>query len=121
MFGVELVACLATAHTAAQAAERLDQDAAFVEAGIGLLRAADLVLPAADNGETAEDLDGHARGWEFHDLVMHGAESHVSSRPPRRGDLSVREDRRYDAESPTNPPSGTIPSRARGRRGALGP
>ena len=70
--GVELVACLAMANTPEQAAERLGQDAAFVEAAIGLLRAASLVLPAADNGETAEDVDAHARGWEFHDLVMHG-------------------------------------------------
>jgi SagB-type dehydrogenase family enzyme len=69
---IELVACLATAHTAAQAAERLGQDAAFVEAALGLLRAANLVLPASDDGETAEDRDVHARGWEFHDLVMHG-------------------------------------------------
>jgi SagB-type dehydrogenase family enzyme len=70
--GIELVACLATAQTAAQAAERLGQDAPFVEAAIGLLRAANLVLPAADDGETAEDRDVRARGWEFHDLVMHG-------------------------------------------------
>ncbi len=106
--GVELVACLATAHTASQAAERLGQDAAFIEAAIGLLRAADLVLPAADNGETAEDRDGHARGWEFHDLVMH-----ERSRTFRR-DLRIGATYRFGktdphAESPTNPPSGVIP------------
>ncbi len=69
--GVELVACLARAHSAAQVAERLGQDTAFAEAAIALLRSANLVLPADDDGETAEELDAHARGWEFHDLVMH--------------------------------------------------
>lgn len=106
---VELVACLATAYTAAQAAEHLGQDAAFVEAAIALLSAANLVLPAADNGETAEDLDAHARGWEFHDLVMH-----ERSRTFRR-DLRVGATYRFGetatahAESSSeNPPSATI-------------
>jgi oxazoline/thiazoline dehydrogenase len=108
--GIELVACLARANTAEQAAERLGQDGAFVEAAIGLLRAASLVLPAADNGETAEDVDAHARGWEFHDLVMHGR-----SRTFRR-DLRVGATYRFgktanaiaESSSP-NPPSATIP------------
>ena len=69
--GVELVACLATAHTAAQVAERMGQDAGFAEAAIALLRAANVVLPADDHGATAEDRDVHAQGWEFHDLVLH--------------------------------------------------
>ena len=70
--GVELVACLAKAHTATQAAEPLSEDEQFVDVAIALLRAAGLVLPADADGQTAEDVEGHARGWEFHDLVMHG-------------------------------------------------
>jgi SagB-type dehydrogenase family enzyme len=67
------------------------------------------VLPAADDGETAEDRDVHARGWEFHDLVMHGR-----SRTFRR-DLRVGATYRFgktagaSAESSSaNPRPGTI-------------
>jgi SagB-type dehydrogenase family enzyme len=102
--GVELVACLAKAHTAAQAAERLSQDTALVEAAIGLLCAANLVLPADDDGETTEDLDVHARGWEFHDLVMHGR-----SRTFRR-DLRVGATNRF-GPSPNPPAQSPSPSR----------
>ncbi len=107
-YGVELVACLATAHTTAQAAERLGKDAAFVEAAIALLRAANLVLPAADTGETPEDLDAHTRCWEFHDLVMHGR-SRTFRRDLRVG-ATYRFGKRADAraEPAANPPSGTI-------------
>lgn len=104
--GAELVACLATAHTPAHSAERLGKDSAFVEAAIALLSAADLVLPADDDGATAEDLDPHARGWEFHDLVMHGR-----SRTFRR-DLRVGATHRFGKtddviteSSPANPPA----------------
>ena len=106
--GVDLVACLALAHTPAQAAERLGQDSAFAEAAIGLLRAANLVQPADDDGETVEDRDAHTRGWEFHDLVMHGR-----SRTFRR-DLRVGATYRFGrtadahAESAANRPSATI-------------
>jgi SagB-type dehydrogenase family enzyme len=102
--GVELVACLARAHSAAQLAERLGQDIAFAEAAIALLLAANLVLPADDDGETAEDLDAHARGWEFHDLVMH-----ERSRTFRR-DLPVGASYRFGRAADLRAPSSSMGS-----------
>jgi SagB-type dehydrogenase family enzyme len=102
--GVELIACLVTAHSAAEAAACIGQDAAFAEAAIGLLRAANVVLVAEDDDATAEDRDVHTRGWEFHDLLLH-----ERSRTFRR-DLRVGATNRFGESARSNPE----PSRANG-------
>jgi SagB-type dehydrogenase family enzyme len=94
------IAGLATPATAADLASDSGEPVAWCAALVGLLCAAAVLTVADDTGITAEDREP-AKGWEFHDLVMH-----ERSRP-FRSDRPVGATNRFGESTPE-------PSAARG-------